>query len=222
MVVFTVVFGRIAGVSSDGVPYPIFAFSGLVLWTFFAQSVSQASNSLVNSADLVRKVYFPRLLVPVAAVVNTLFDLVISLPALGLLVIFSGTSVSVNFLVAPLMVVLAFVAALGISVWFSALNVAYRDIRHLVPFVVQLWLFLTPVIYPVSFVSSFFENHGLPSWLYGLNPMVGSIHGFRWALFGDTESPWTMVITSASVSVVLLGLGALYFRHVERTMADVV
>lgn len=222
MVVFTIVFGRIAGVSSGGVPYPIFAFSGLVLWTFFAQSVTQASNSLVASADLIRKVYFPRLLVPVAAVVNTLFDLVISLPALGLLMAVYGISVTTTVLFAPLMVLLAIVSALGVSMWFSALNVAYRDVRHLVPFIVQLWLFLTPVIYPASFVTSFFESRGIPSWVYGLNPMAGAIHGFRWALFREGGPPWDTVILSTVVSCVMLVLGALYFRHVERTMADVV
>lgn len=222
MVIFSLIFGRLAGFSSGEVPYPVFSFVGLVLWTFFAQSVGQASNSLVNSAELIRKVYFPRLLVPLASVFNSLFDLLISVPAVMVLMMAYHVVPSGNTVYVPLMVAIGVMAALGVSIWFSALNVAYRDVRYVVPFLVQLWLFVTPVIYPASFVTAKLKHYGIPDWVYGLNPMAGAVQGLRWALLGDGPEPWGMVTVSTIVSLLVVVLGTLYFRRVERTMADIV
>jgi lipopolysaccharide transport system permease protein len=195
---------------------------GLVLWTFLAQSVSQASNSLVNSAELIRKVYFPRLLVPTAAVVNALFDLLISIPAVIVLMMVYGVAFSSNVIFAPAMIMIGVFTALGVGIWLAALNVAYRDVRYVVPFVIQLWLFVTPVIYPASFVTDKLNDYGIPAWVYGLNPVAGAVHGLRWAVLGEGPGPWRMVLVSGLVSLIILFFGAVFFRRVERTMADVV
>jgi len=221
-VVFTVFFGRLAGVPSDGVPYPLFAYAGLVVWTFFAQGVSQAGNSLIGSANLITKVYFPRMVVPAASVLSGLVDLAVATPVLVLLMIGYGVRPGLAMLMVPAVLVLALATAIGVALWLSALTVEYRDVRYVVPFVVQLWLFVTPVIYPASQVRPLLASHGLPAWLLGLNPMAGVVEGFRWAVLGTPTAPWPLLAASALFAAAILTSGAYYFRAVERSFADVV
>ena len=205
MIVFTLLFGRLAQIGSDGLPYPIFAYAGLLPWTFFAQ-----------------KVYFPRLVVPGATVLAGAVDFALAFVVmLGLMAYYRiWPSASVLFL--PLLLVLAFAASLGVGLWLTALNVEYRDVKYVVPFFVQIWLFVTPVIYPSSKVMAKLAGLGLPPWIYGLNPMAGVVEGFRWALLGSGPGPWTVIVPSALVSAGLLTSGAFYFRRMERSFADVV
>jgi lipopolysaccharide transport system permease protein len=220
--VFTLFFGRIAGIASDGAPYAAFSFTGMVLWTFFAQGLSLASNSLVGSSHLITKVYFPRLMVPVASVTAGLLDLAIALAVLLAIIVASGLGVSLRLLAVPVPAALALVTAVGAGLWLSALNVKYRDVRFVVPFLVQMWLFVSPVIYPASAVVPRLEAAGLPGWLYGLNPMAGAVEAFRWAALGVDTHPWPLLAVSAASALVLLATGAAYFRSVERFFADVV
>ncbi len=220
--VFTLFFGRIAGIQSDGVPYSLFSYSGLILWTYFAQGVSLASNSLVNSAQLITKVYFPRMLVPLAAVFAGLVDLLVASVVLGIMLAFFGIAPSIRLLVVPGVLLVVLIAASGVSFWLSALNVLYRDIRFVLPFLIQIWLFLTPVIYPMSEIAPVFQRWGLPSWVLGLNPMAGSVEAFRWALLGLDTRPWPILIVSGLSAIMILISGALYFRRMERVFADVV
>lgn len=222
MIVFSVLFGKLASIGSDGLPYPIFAYAGLLPWTFFAQGLSHSSESLVGSANLIRKVYFPRLVIPAAAVlagvVDFLFAFVVLIGLMAYYRVWPGAPV----LFLPLLLALAFATSLGIGMWLSALNVEYRDIRYVVPFFVQLWLFVTPVIYPASRVASMLAKYGIPSWVYGLNPMAGVVEGFRWALLGKGPGPWSTIAMSAAVSALMLLSGAYYFRRMEKSFADVV
>jgi len=220
--VFTLFFGRIARIASDGVPYAAFSFAGMVLWTFFAQGLSLASNSLVGSSHLITKVYFPRLMVPVAAVTAGLLDLAIALAVLLVIILASGLGVSLRLLAVPIPATLVLMTAVGAGLWLSALNVKYRDVRFVVPFLIQMWLFVSPVIYPASTVMPRLEAAGLPGWLFGLNPMAGAVEAFRWAALGVDTHPWPLVAVSAAVALALLATGAAYFRSVERFFADVV
>lgn len=220
--VFTLFFGRIAGIASDGVPYAAFSFAGMVLWTFFAQGLSLASNSLVGSSHLITKVYFPRVMVPVASVTAGLLDLAIALAVLLVIILATGLGPSFRLLALPIPAALALITAVGTGLWLSALNVKYRDVRFVVPFAVQMWLFVTPVIYPASTVVPWLERLGLPGWLYGLNPMAGAVEAFRWATVGVDTHPWPLVATGVLAALVLLLTGAVYFRSVERFFADVV
>jgi lipopolysaccharide transport system permease protein len=220
--VFTLFFGRIARIASDGVPYAAFSFAGMVLWTFFAQGLSLASNSLVGSSHLITKVYFPRLMVPVASVTAGLLDLAIALAVLLVIILASGLGVSPRLLAVPIPAALALITAIGAGLWLSALNVKYRDVRFVVPFLIQMLLFVSPVIYPASTVVPRLEAAGLPGWLYGLNPMAGAVEAFRWATVGVDTHPWPLVATGALAALVLLLTGAVYFRSVERFFADVV
>jgi lipopolysaccharide transport system permease protein len=222
MVVFTIFFGNLAGVGSDGLPYPLFSYAGLLPWTFFAQGLSQASDSLVGSANLVRKVYFPRLVIPAASVVAGLVDFAIAFLLLAALMAWYGVAPTAAAAFLPLFLLLAFATALGVGMWLSALNVQYRDVKYVLPFFVQIWLFVTPVIYPASRVAARLQKIGIPEWVYGLNPMVGVVEGFRWSLLGAGTRPGSMILASALVSTVLLVSGAFYFRRMERTFADVV
>jgi lipopolysaccharide transport system permease protein len=217
MVVFSLFFGRLAGVPSDGIPYPVFAYAALVPWNFFANGLDKASTSLVVGSNLITKVYFPRLAMPVAAVVSGVVDFVLAFVVLVGMMLFYDLVPSIKIVVLPLFLLLALVTALGTALWLSALYVQYRDIRHVVPFLIQLWLFSTPVAYPSSLLSS-------PTWrfVYGLNPMVGVIDGFRWALLGTTAAPGLMLVASSVVAVAVLIGGALYFRRMEKNFADVV
>ena len=214
MVVFSVFFGRLARMPSDGVPYPIFAYTALVPWTLFANAVGQASNSLVGSGNLITKVYFPRLIVPLASVLSGVVDFFFSFAVLILLMFWFGVRLSVTIVWLPLLLAQAIITALAVVLWLSALNVEYRDVRYAVPFLTQFWLFATPVAYPSSLLSEPWRT------LYGLNPMVGVIEGFRWALLGTSPAPGFLSAVSVAVSFTLLVGGAYYFRRLERTFAD--
>ena len=216
MVVFSVIFGRLAGIPSDGVPYPVFAFAALVPWTFFATGVTQASNSLVGSQNLLKRVYFPRLVIPIAAVATGFVDLAIAGVVLILLMLGFGIVPGLTAVWVVPLAALAFVAALGVGLWLSALHVRYRDIRYLVPFLLQVWLFATPIAYPSSLLQEPWRT------LYALNPMVGVVEGFRWALLGTGDAPGQLVLVSAAVALLVLVTGSAYFRRVEGTFADVV
>jgi lipopolysaccharide transport system permease protein len=217
MVVFTLFFGNLAKIPSDGVPYPIFSFAAVVPWTFFANSVTLSSNSLVGSAQLIKKIFFPRLVVPIAAVLGNAVDFLLAFAILVVMMLYYHIWPTAAMIWIPLFTLLAFVTALGVGLWLSALNVEYRDIRYAVPFLTQLWQFASPVAY-----SSTLIKNDLLRTLYGLNPMVGVIGGFRWALLGTATAPGPMLGVSAAVAAVLLITGAFYFRRMERNFADVV
>ena len=222
MVVFTIFFGKLANVGSDGLPYPIFSYAALLPWNFFAQGLTQSSGAIVGSSSLITKVYFPRLVIPIAGVLAGLVDFAIAFLVLIGMMVYYGIWPSASVLFLPFLLLLAMGAALGVGMWLSALNVEYRDVRYVVPFFVQMWLFVTPVIYPASRVIAELEKLGLPTWLYGLNPMAGVVDGFRWALLGTPPPPGSVFLASAVVTVILLVSGAYYFRRMERTFADVV
>lgn len=221
MLVFTIFFGQMAGVGSEGAPYPIFSYAGLLPWTFFAAGLGGSANSLVGSASLLKKVYFPRLIVPVSAVLGGLVDFAVAFVVLLGMMAWYGFAPRPEMLLLPVFLLLACGAALGTGLWLSALNVEFRDVRYVMPFFIQLLLFVTPVIYPASRVTAKLESMGLPGWLYGLNPMAGVLQGFRWAILGSGD-PWALTATGAAVTVVLLAGGLFYFRRMERTFADVV
>jgi lipopolysaccharide transport system permease protein len=222
MVVFTIFFGGLARVGSDGLPYPLFSYAGLLPWTFFAFGLSQSANSLVGASNLIKKVYFPRLIIPLAAVLTGLVDFAVSFVVLMGLMAWYRVPLTLMVVWLPVLLLLAVLAALGFGLWFAALNVEYRDVRYVVPFFVQLWLFVTPVIYPTSRLTAKLTELGLPVWLSGLNPMTGVVEGFRWSLLGSGSKPGPILVASAAVTFVLLLSGAYYFRRMERTFADVV
>jgi lipopolysaccharide transport system permease protein len=217
MVVFSLFFGRLAGVPSDGVPYPIFAYAALVPWQFFANALGQASNSLVQGANMVKKVYFPRLTMPIATTLAGVVDFCLAFLVLLGMMLFFGIVPTMNALWLPLFLILALVTSLGVSLWLAAMNVQFRDVRFTIPFLTQFWLFATPIAYP----SSMIENPILRA-IYGINPMVGVVDGFRWALLGIDTAPTFTVGVSALVAVLLLVSGAFYFRRMEKTFADLV
>ncbi len=222
MVVFSIFFGRVAQLGPKDVPYPIFSYAGLLPWTFFSLGLTQASNSLVGSQNLLKKVYFPRLTIPIASALAPAVDFALAFLILVPMMAYYGTWPTTHIVWLPLLSLLAFLSALGVGLWLSALNVQFRDIRYVIPFFVQTWLFVTPVIYSTSEVAPKLEAMGIPLWVYALNPMVGVVEGFRWALLG-TEAPAASVISvSAAVTVVLMVSGLLYFRRMEKTFADVV
>jgi lipopolysaccharide transport system permease protein len=214
MVVFTLYFGRVARMPSDGVPYPIFVFAALVPWTFFATGLVQSANSIVVNQNLIKKVYFPRLAIPATAVVAGLVDLVLAFCVLFGMMLFYGIGPSPNIAwLLPLMV-LAIVSTLGIGLWLCALNVQYRDVRVVTPFLVQLWLLATPVAYPGSQLSEPWRT------LNGINPMAGVVEGVRWAVLATPAPPPSAILVSTATALTLLIGGALYFRRMERTFAD--
>jgi lipopolysaccharide transport system permease protein len=216
MMVFTVVFGRLARVPSDGVPYPIFMYSALLPWNLFASSLNRGGESVVQNASLVTKIYFPRLILPLAAILSPVVDFAISCVLLAAMMIWYGVAPGWGVAAVPLFVGLAVLTALAVSLCLAALNVRYRDVGHAIPFVVQLWMFVSPVAYPVSMIPERWRA------LYSLNPMAGVIEGFRWALLGK-QMPDLVVIGVSSLMVAVLLLPALlYFRHTERTFADIV
>jgi lipopolysaccharide transport system permease protein len=216
MVVFSLFFGKLARMPSDGIPYPIFAYAALVPWTFFANGLNQSSNSLVGSANLIKKVYFPRLVVPISSVISGLLDFVLAFIVLLGMMLFYDIYPTMNILWLPFLILLTFVSALGVGLWLSALNVHFRDVRYTVPFLTQFWLFASPIAYPSSLLSEPWRT------LYGINPMVGVIEGFRWALLGTDTAPGPIIILSSIVALALLVGGAFYFRRMEKTFADVV
>jgi lipopolysaccharide transport system permease protein len=216
MVVFSLFFGRLAQIPSDGVPYPIFSYAALVPWMFFAHGLTQASSSLVDGANLLKKVYFPRLIIPLAAVFSGVVDFALAfLVLLGMMLAY-GIVPTAHLIWLPGFVLLAFATSLGAGLWLSAMNVQFRDVRYTVPFLIQFWLFATPIAYPSSLLSEPWRT------VYGLNPMVGVVEGFRWLLLGTPTAPRPMLAVSALVTLVLLITGALYFRRMEKTFADVV
>ena len=216
MLVFSLFFGRLAGMPSDGVPYPLFSFTALVPWSFFSNGLTQSANSVVASQNLVTKVYFPRMAIPIATVLSALVDLAIACVVLAGLMTYYGVVPSWRALAVVPLLALAFATALGVGLWLSALNVRFRDVRYMVPFLTQIWLFATPIAYPSSLLSEPWRT------VYGINPMAGVVEGFRWALLGSGPAPGGMLLVSVLVTLVVLVGGALHFRRVERTFADVV
>jgi len=214
MVVFSVFFGRLAGIPSDGVPYPIFAFCALLPWQFFAYSLNQGGTSLVKNQALVTKAYFPRLAIPVSAVLGGFVDFLVASVVLGGMMIFYGVGPDLNVLVLPLFVLLVIVTALGTSLVLSALAVEFRDVQYTVPFLVQFGLFVTPIAFPLSIVPDSW------AWLLGLNPMAGVVEGFRWSLLGTEAPPLALMALSFGVAAIVLLAGLLYFRRVEDSFAD--
>jgi lipopolysaccharide transport system permease protein len=216
MAVFTVVFGRLARLGSDGLPYPVFALAALVPWTYFANALTQAGNSLVDQHQLLTKVYFPRLLLPLASVIAGLVDLVISFVLLLAVLAWYGIAPSARLLLVPAFAMLAAASALAPGIWLAALNVRYRDVRHVIPFLVQIWLFATPVAYSSTLVP--------PRWrvLYGLNPMAGVVDGFRWMVAPDGRAPGAGLALALAAVTILLTAGLYVFRRMERSFADVV
>jgi lipopolysaccharide transport system permease protein len=217
MVVFSIFFGRLGRMPSDGVPYPLFAFAALVPWTFFATGLTQSANSLVASGHLITKVYFPRLLVPMARVLSGVPDLALSFLVLVAMIAWYGLlQIRLSLLCLLPFALLAFTAALGVGLWLAALNVRYRDVQHAVPFLVQIWLFATPIAYPSSLLPEPWRT------VYGLNPMVGVVEGFRWALLATGSAPGFILAASVFATLTLLVSGAYFFRRIERTFADVI
>jgi len=216
MVVFTLFFGNLAKVPSDGLPYPIFVYTGLVPWTLFAYSLTESSGSLVSNQNLITKVYFPRLIIPLASVLAGLVDFAISFSVLLLLMLYYGITPTLLVLTVPAFVLLAVLAALSVGIWLSALNVEFRDVRYTIPFLTQIWMFVTPLAYASSLIP---ERWRL---IYGLNPMAGVVEGFRWALLGRTNAPGFLLAASIPVVFLLLVGGVYYFRRMERSFADVV
>ena len=216
MLVFSLFFGRLAKVPSDNIPYPIFAYAALVPWTFFANALTQSSNSLVTGANLLKKVYFPRLALPISTVLGGVVDFVLAFSVLLLMMVYYGISPTWNVIFLPFLLILAFATSLGVGLWLSAMNVRYRDVRYAVPFLVQFWMFATPIAYPSSMLDEPWRT------VYGINPMVGVVEGFRWALVGTETAPGPIIAVSTVVALGLLVSGAFYFRRMEKTFADVV
>jgi len=216
MMVFTIVFGKLAKLSSDGLPYPIFAYAGLLPWQYFSQAISNSGLSLVQSENLISKLYFPRLIVPMAATLSPLVDFTVSFMVLLGLMAWYGTSATWGILVLPLFILLALSTALSVSFFLSALYVQYRDVRYTIPFLVQFWMYASPVVYSVHLIPERWRI------IYSLNPMVGVIEGFRWALLGKAQPDLWSVAVSAMVVMGLLGAGLVYFQRMERTFADVI
>jgi lipopolysaccharide transport system permease protein len=216
MVVFSVFFGKLAKMPSDGIPYPVFAFAALLPWQLFAFALSESSNSLVSSQNLITKVYFPRLVVPLAAVLAGLVDFAIAFVVLLGLMWYYDIVPTAAIVLLPLFVFFTAVTALAVGLWLSSLNVKYRDVRYTIPFLTQFWMFATPVAYPSSLVPAKWRA------VLGLNPMAGVVEGFRWALLGKAEGPGPLLIVSVGAVAVLLICGLIYFRQTERTFADLV
>jgi lipopolysaccharide transport system permease protein len=216
MVVFSLFFGKLAKIPSNGLPYPIFYYSALLPWTYFAGALQQATNVVVDQQHVITKVYFPRLVLPLSAVTSGLLDFAISFLVFVGLMFWYHIKPGPALLLFPLFLLLAFLTALGVGLWLSTLNALYRDVRYVVPFLVQFWLFASPVAYPSSLVPERWR------WLYGLNPMAGVIEGFRWSLTGQGQPP-TLMLAASFAAVVLLVVGGMFFFHrMEGTIADVV
>lgn len=216
MVVFSIFFGALADVPSEGLPYPLFAFAGLVPWTFFQYGITQAASSVVNNSNLVTKVYFPRILIPLSSIAAGFVDFVVAFVVfLGIMLIY-GFVPTINVLFLPFLVMLTFLAAFGVGLWLAGINVFFRDVRHTTSFLAQLWLFLTPIAYPTGLLNEHWQL------FYAVNPMVGVVEGFRWALLGVGQPPSFFILISAGISLLLVITGVWFFRKVERSFADVV
>lgn len=214
MTIFTLFFGRLAKIPSEGIPYPLFAYAGLLPWQLFSRTITESANSLVANQRLITKVYFPRILIPTAMTLAALVDFAISAVLMVFLMLLYGFSPSTSIVWLPLFVLLMLVTALGVGFWLSALNVQYRDVRYIVPFLVQFWLFVTPVVYPSSLVPEKWRI------LYGINPLTGVVEGIRWALLGVGDGPSPMLFVSVLVAICLFVSGIIWFRRRDRTFAD--
>ncbi len=216
MVIFTVIFGRFAKIPSDNLPYPIFSYTALLPWTYFAAALAKSGTSLVTDANLITKVYFPRLMMPLSAAVAPLVDFMLSFLILLAMMAWYGLTPTLYILTLPLFIALAWLTALAVGLWLSPVNVRYRDIGYTLPFLTQIWMYASPVVYPVSMVPERFRL------LYSLNPMVGVIEGFRWALLGKQSPDVSAIMVSTAVILVLVFGGIVFFRKMERTFADVI
>jgi lipopolysaccharide transport system permease protein len=216
MIVFTLFFGRLAKLPSDGIPYPLFTYSAMVLWSYFSNAISGAGNSLVGNANLLSKVYFPRLIIPLSPAIAGLVDFTIAFLLLLCMMAFYGVLPAVSMWTLPLLVLIMLMAATGVGSFLAALNAKYRDVRYAIPFMVQLWMFASPIVYPTSLVPVRYRT------LYALNPLTGVIEGFRSAFLGIPRFPWDLVLISAAVSLFLFCFGVLYFRLTERYFADII
>lgn len=216
MIVFSIFFGGLAKVPSDGVPYPIFSYAALLPWTLFSKALQDASRSLVSSANIISKVYFPRLILPLSSTLAGLVDFVIALVVLVGMMFFYGIQPTANTWTLPLFVLLALITAIGVGLWLSALNVMYRDVGYIIPFLTQFWMYITPIAYPASMVPEQWK------FLYALNPLTGVVEGFRWALLGTGDGPSYTLLISASIAILLTISGLFYFRRMERKFADMV
>jgi lipopolysaccharide transport system permease protein len=216
MLVFSLFFGRLGKMPSDGIPYPLFTFCALLPWQLFAQALSESSNSVVANERLITKVYFPRLIIPLSAVLSALVDFAIAFVVLLLMMVGYGVVPTLAVVTLPLLILLAVLTAFGVGLWLSALSVQYRDVRYTLLFLTQFWMFMTPIAYPSSLVP---EKWRL---LYGLNPMAGVVEGFRWALLGRTSSPGPMMVVSIVVVILILTGGLYYFRRMEDSFADII
>jgi lipopolysaccharide transport system permease protein len=219
MLVFTLFFGKLAHIASEGLPYPIFYYSALLPWMYFAASLQNATNTIVENQRVITKVYFPRLALPLSSVLSGLVDFGVSFLMFILMMIYYGIRPTTALLWLPAFLLLALGTAFGVGLWLSALNAIYRDVRYVLPFLIQIWLFASPVVYPASLVS---ERYGKWRWAYDLNPMVGVIEGFRWSLAGGGSPPGRLLLVSAGVVIILLSSGVAYFQKMEATVADVV
>lgn len=216
MIIFSVLFGRFAGMPSDGAPYPVFVFIGLLPWNYFASVLGQSTNSLVVGSNLVTKIYFPRLIMPLSSAIAALLDFFIAMIVLAFMMFYYGIGIGPGILLVPVLVLITMMNAVGFGIWFSALNVRYRDIQYVIPFLVQIWMFATPVIYPKSLMGETF------GWLLLLNPMGGVIEAFRPAILGHMPIPWLSLGISTTVGFIVFIGGIYYFRSVERHFADVI
>lgn len=216
MIIFSIIFGRLAHLPSEGIPYPVFTYSALLSWQLFAYSLTQSSESLVSNEKLITKVYFPRILIPLTPIFSGLFDFLISIAVFSLIMLYYKITPSLDLIYLPFFILLAISTALGIGLWFTALNVRFRDVRYTIPFLTQAWLYLTPVAYSSSLIPK--------KWLYlyHLNPMVGVVDGFRWVLLNKAAPPFSMLVFSFIISIVFLISGLFYFQKMESEFADII
>ncbi len=217
MVIFTIIFGRVAKIPTDGVPYPIFSYVGLLPWLFFSKALQKTTASMVSERNLLTKVYFPRIIVPMAATLAPLVDLIIASSVLVVMMFYYGFTPTIHTVyLVPLCVLWAWVTAVGVGCWLASLNVYFRDVGQMIPFIIQVWMYASPVVYPASLFPEKWQ------WVYALNPMVGVIEGSRWAVLGNGNPPGPLVMVSVTVSLLLFVSGIYFFRRMERTFADVV
>ena len=216
MLIFTVLFGGLAGIQTGGIPYPLFAFGGLLIWTFFSNSVTNSGNSLVGSSNLITKIYFPRMIIPMAAVGAGLVDFILAFLIQAVLMAYYRVHVTWALVMIPPLALLAALLAVGVGMWLSALNVKYRDIRYAIPFLVQIWMFASPIIYPVSMLPAKWR------WVFMLNPLTGIIQNFRIALFGNQSFEWNSLLISVAITLAVLVYSAFSFRRMERHFADII
>ncbi len=216
MVVFSIFFGNLAGVPSDNVPYPIFSFTALIPWTLFSKALQDASRSLVANSHMITKIYFPRMILPLSSVLAGVVDFFIAFAVLLAMMIYYRIFPTSQIWLLPLFLILALVTAMGVGLWLSALNVVYRDVGYVLPFLTQMWMFLTPIAYPTSIIPEKWQA------IYAINPMTGVVEGFRWVLLGTGQPPGIMTAVSCLVAVILLVTGMFYFRRMERLFADMV